>query len=60
MTMNSERQLEPAILLSVILINPCVLYACSGNEKSVCAPVCVLTHVFVSILSPLGYIDLDF
>lgn len=51
MTMNSERQLEPTVLLSAILINSAVLCGSPGNEKkSVCVHVCVCVP-FVSILS---------
>ena len=50
MTMNSERQLEPTVLLSAILIKSAVLCGSPGNEKkSVCARVCVCVCVCVSV-----------
>ena len=50
MTMNSERQLEPTVLLSAILIKSAVLCGSPGNEKkSVCARVCVCVCVCVCL-----------
>ena len=51
MTMNSERQLEPTVLLSAILIKSAVLCGSPGNEKkSVCARVCVCVCVCLCLL----------
>lgn len=56
MTMNSERQLEPTVLLSAILINSAVLCGSPGNEKrSVCARVRVFAFCFYFIPPLLLY-----